>query len=164
MHFGSARIGRGRALSGQALVECAIALPVLFGLLLMTVNLSMMFRGFMIAQQAASEAARYSATYESRAHDTTTSAPTASEVKAYAKAAVGITGMDVQVSSVYVSDPTYTMRVTGVDGVTRSSAAKTVRRGTRVTVKIPVTLVGMSEPFWATASHTGISSTEGQAV
>lgn len=160
----STRPLRGRGLRAQALVECAIALPVLFALLLATVNISQMFRGVMVAQQAASEAARYSTTYVANAAGTGSTSPTVTQVKDFARQSVGVSGMDVTVSTVDVVVPTYTMHVTGLDSVTRSTDAKTVRTGTRVTVKVPVTLVGIRTPFVAVASHTGISSQEGKAV
>ena len=63
-----------------------------------------------------------------------------------------------------MADQTYTMRVTDATGTLRTARAKTIRKSVRVTVKVPVTLVGVATPFTAEGQHTGVVSIEGEAA
>ena len=140
----------------QSIVELSIAVPLLMSLLFLSVNASAIYRTTMVAQSAAAETARYFA-----------SKPSASdaELEAFARSTGDLgTSATVTISPVDVADQTYTMRVTDATGTLRTARAKTIRKSVRVTVKVPVTLVGVATPFTAEGQHTGVVSIEGEAA
>lgn len=134
-------------------MEVAIAIPCLMAMLFLAINASAIMRSTMVAQSAAAEAARfYAANPSARTAD----------IQAFARSSGNLAAdTEVDVEPVDVPDQTYTMRLTDATGAERSTRAKTVRSGMRVTVKVPVTLLGISAPWVTQGTHVGISSVEG---
>lgn len=144
---------RRRGARGQALVEAAFCIPVLLALLFLAVNVSLVMRGSTMAKQAASEGARFYATGFDGDDD----------IEFYAKASADLP--DTATVSVD-RDPdgsglarNYTMRVKQTDsdgGTWKTASARTERETAKVTVKVPVTLIGFRDPIYVEASHVGI--------
>lgn len=140
-------------LRGQGLVEAALVIPVLFVLLLLTVNGALVFRAQMTAEQAAAEGARYAALHEDA---------TEQEIVDWTRASVGI-GPDCQVSvtSYQIASQGYTMTVMDNQDSSRSAEAINRRYAHVVTVRIPTQLVGINQIMTAASSHSAITSEEG---
>lgn len=143
-------------LRGASLVEGAVVLPVVMSLLMLVSGASLMWRARMCADSAAAEGARY-ATLHPTADDY--------EVASWVRAQAGdqaATQLSVTVSASPLADQDYEMRVLGEDGGWLAADARTTRELVTVTVSMPVTPVGGAS-WTATATHSGVRSTEGVA-
>ncbi len=144
--------GERRHLSGQGMVEAALAIPILALLLVLAVDGSMLFRSQMTAEAAASEAARYVAL-----HPGTTEA----ELELWAEEAVGVDEVDLTLSEEALPEQSYVMRATDVDGAERTVSAVTRRTATTVSATV-LQRLPMTGLIWrASASHAGVTSEEG---
>lgn len=141
------------ALSGQGLVEAAFVIPILFVLLILTVNGALVFRAQMTAEQAAAEGARYAALHEGATEE---------EIVEWTREAVGL-GADCQVSvtSYQIASQGYTMVVMDNQDSSRSADAVNRRYTHIVTASVPVELVGINQTMTAASSHSAITSEEG---
>lgn len=143
-------------LRGASLVEGAVVLPVVISLLMLVSGASLMWRARMGADSAAAEGARY-ATLHPTADDY--------EVASWVRAQAGdqaATQLSVTISASPLADQDYEMRVLGEDGGWLAADARTTRELVTVTVSMPVTPV-WGASWTATATHSGVRSTEGVA-